>query len=141
MEQGYLHCFGLFKPEGHALIAFPPQADIEGALLALKEQGFRDTEICHLSSEEMERQSLTGALDTSPIPYSEADTEATLSASHMQLASWGHNFLMVRAPKRSQSDLVAEVARRFKASRAQKFGCLIIEEMLHPRESLKAALA
>ncbi|EWS56052.1 hypothetical protein [Methylibium sp. T29] len=56
--------------------------------------------------------------------------------AHRALAERGYHWLVVRAPSDDQARRVASVARRFNAERAQKYGRLIVEELIEHGDDL-----
>ncbi|MBC8057722.1 MAG: hypothetical protein H7Y61_14195, partial [Rhizobiales bacterium] len=52
--------------------------------------------------------------------------------SHREQAIKGHSFLVVKAPGDDRAQRVADIARRFNATRAQSYGRLVIEELIEP---------
>lgn len=58
--------------------------------------------------------------------------ELNLVKAHRELAAQGSSFIVVKAPKDEDAQRVAELARRFGASRAQRYGHLMIEELIEP---------
>jgi hypothetical protein len=56
--------------------------------------------------------------------------ELNLVKAHRELAEQGHSFLVVKADNDDRTQQVADIARRFNAARAQKYGRLLIEELI-----------
>ncbi|MEP6875514.1 MAG: hypothetical protein ABI887_14230 [Burkholderiales bacterium] len=56
--------------------------------------------------------------------------ELNLVKAHGELARQGHSFLVVRARDQDAADMVTEIALRCHASRAQRYGSLLIEELI-----------
>jgi hypothetical protein len=120
--------YGVFKPVGHVIISFPPEADLQGAVSALSSEGFGNDVVTVYSAPQMKRQceediARAGVLST-------IGQELNLVKALRDLADQGYGFLMVRASKDDAVQRVAAVARRFRAERAQKFGHLLIEELI-----------
>lgn len=120
--------FGVFKPVGHVLMAFETAADQEAALRALAEAGFADAHVTRYSSEEMLRQSERQIQHAGPL--ASLGQEKNLVKKHRELAEQGHRFLVVFAPERAETEQVAQVARRCHALLAQKYGQMLIEELI-----------
>ncbi len=121
---------GVFSPAGHVVVSFPTTQDMEGAAAELGHQGFVADDIVRYSPTEMKAQAELDLERASPL--AELGYEVKLVRSHRELAEQGYSFLMVHAPKGDQTQLVAEVARKFHAERAQKYGNFAIEELITP---------
>ena len=120
--------YGVFKPVGHVIMAFATDADTQGALSALLSSGFVRDEVAVYSPEQMKSQAeadieKAGVLAT-------IGQELNLVRAHRDLAAQGHSFLVVRAPKGDGAQRIADIGRRFNAIRAQKYGRLLIEELI-----------
>lgn len=120
--------FGVFKPVGHVIIAFPTDGDTQDALSALLRDGFRPEDINVYSSEQMRRQADIDIEQAGVLAG--IGQELNLVKTHRELALQGHSFLVVHAPDDVLSRRVADIARRFRAARAQKYGHLMIEELI-----------
>jgi hypothetical protein len=120
--------YGVFKPVGHVIVAFPTDADLEGALTALSRSGFAAEDIAVYTPEQMVRQADID-IDQAGV-LAGIGQELNLVKSHRALAQQGHGFLVIKAPKDEQSQRVADIARRFHATRAQKYGHMMIEELI-----------
>ena len=130
--QSKLHpeILGVFSPIGHVVVSFPTHHDMEGAATELGQQGFGDEDIVRYSPAEMKAQAELDLDRASPL--AELGYEVKLVRAHRELADQGYSFLMVHAPKSDQASQVADVARRFHAERAQKYGNFVIEELITP---------
>ena len=120
--------YGVFKPVGHVIVALPTDADAQGALTALVGDGFAASDIALYSPEQMKRQADID-IDQAGV-LAGIGQELNLVKAHRDLAEKGHSFLVVRAPKDEQAQHVADIARRFHATRAQSYGHLLIEELI-----------
>jgi hypothetical protein len=120
--------YGVFKPVGHVIAAFPSEADLEGALTALRRRGFADADLVVYSPEQMKRQADIDIEQAGVLAG--IGQELNLVKAHRELAVQGHSFLVVHAPKEAQARGVADIARRFRATRAQRYGHLMIEELI-----------
>jgi len=120
--------FGVFKPVGHVIVSFPPQSDMQAAVEALSKAGFGSDDITAYTPDEMRAQADVD-IDQAGV-LAGIGQELNLVKAHRELAEKGHSFLVVRAPKDEQSSQVAEISKRFHASRAQKYGRLMIEELI-----------
>lgn len=121
---------GVFSPTGHVVVSFPSTQDMESAVTALADQGFGTDDIVRYSPSEMKAQAELDLARASPL--AELGYEVKLVRAHRELAGKGYSFLMVHAPKSDQIDQVTEVARKFHAERAQKYGNFAIEELITP---------
>lgn len=120
--------FGVFKPVGHVIVSLPSAADAQGAYDALLSDGFDTSEVVFYTPEEMKRQAEIDIENAGML--ASLGQELNLVKSHRDLAEKGHSFLVVRAPKDEQAQRVADISRRFNASRAQSYGHLLIEELI-----------
>jgi hypothetical protein len=120
--------YGVFKPVGHVLASFPTERDARSAVDALKQAGFPDVayysadEVCERAERDIER---AGVLAT-------IGQELNLVKQQRDLAREGHPFVSVLAPEDDAARRAADIVARYHADRAQKFGRLIIEELIEP---------
>lgn len=120
--------YGVFKPVGHVIASFPTASDAQGALSALMGSGFASDDVVAYSPEQMKRQAEID-IDRAGLLAS-IGQELNLVKANRELAVRGHSFLVIHAPKDDQTAQVANIARRFNATRAQKYGHLMIEELI-----------
>lgn len=120
--------FGVFKPVGHVIVAFPGDADTQGALAAYLQDGFVSEDIHVYSPEQMKRQADIDIEQAGVLAG--IGQELNLVKAHRELAEKGCSFLVLRAPDDERTQKIAEIARRFHAVRAQKYGHLLIEELI-----------
>jgi hypothetical protein len=120
--------YGVFKPVGHVMVAFPTEADLQGALTALVRRGFAAADLAVYSPEQMKRQADIDIEQAGVLAG--IGQELNLVKAHRELAEQGHSFLVVHAPKEAQARGVADIARRFRAARAQRYGRMMIEELI-----------
>lgn len=121
---------GVFAPVGHVIVSFPTLQDTGAAIDALRDAGFSDEHIVRYTSDEMRQQVDIDLAKASPLAA--LGQEINLVRAHGELADQGYSFLVVRAPDEPLWMLVAEIARRFHAERAQRYGNFIIEELIEP---------
>lgn len=119
---------GVFNPVGHVVASFPSARDVDEAVDALARSGFSGQDVARYSPEQMKAQVEREIADASPIAA--IGQELNLVKAHGALADKGYHFLVVNAPKDEQAQEVAEIARRFHAERAQRYGRFIIEELI-----------
>jgi len=125
--------YGVFKPVGHVLASFPTESDARSAVEALKQAGFPEVsyysadEVCERAERDIQR---AGVLAT-------IGQELNLVKQQRDLAREGHPFVSVRAPEDAAARRAAAIVARYHADRAQKFGRLIIEELIEPGSSLR----
>lgn len=113
---------------GHIIVSFPPEADMRGALAALFDAGFTHDEVIVYSAEQMTRQARLDIANAGMLAA--IGQNLNLMKADLQRAEQGCGFLVVRAAKDDKAAVVAGIARRFNASRAQRYGLLLIEELL-----------
>ena len=120
--------FGVIKPLGHVVIAFERLDNLREAHEALRALGFGDMELVRYSADEMKKQldeQLQSATGVADLGY-----EIVLARHHRRLADLGCEWLIVHAPQEDRSAQVADVARQHGAALADRYGTLVIEQML-----------
>jgi hypothetical protein len=120
--------FGVFKPVGHVVVTFSFEKDREGAAQALKEAGFRDNDLTWFSAQEM--KSLTEGELSKAGPLASLGVDKALVERYARLAEENYCWLIVYAPEPGQAQQVADIVKRFRADQAQKYGQMVIEELL-----------
>jgi hypothetical protein len=120
--------YGVFKPVGHVVVALPTDADGLEALSELHRVGFTDEDIRTYSPDEMVAQADESIANAGMLAA--IGQELNLVKAHRELALKGSNFLVVRARDSHEADQIAEVALQCHASRAQRYGTLLIEELI-----------
>jgi hypothetical protein len=122
------HAYGVFKPVGHVVVAFPSDADCREAAGALLADDFKEDDITAYSPQQMLAQVEEDLTKASALAG--VGQELNLVKAHGELARQGSSFLVVRAHDQHAADRIAETARRHHASRAQRYGTLLIEELI-----------
>ena len=120
--------YGVFKPVGHVIVAFADDEASQGALAELLRSGFVADDIVVYTPQQMKAQADVDIEQAGVLAG--IGQELNLVKAHRDLAERGHFFLVVHAPDDAQSERVAEVARHHHAARAQKYGRLMIEELI-----------
>ena len=120
--------FGVFKPVGHVVISFPTARQAEAARAAIASELELDGDAVRLMTD---RQMLAVVDDDlkHASPLANLGQELNLAKAHRELAALGYHWLIVRA----EGDLagrVADLAKRHGAERAQRYGRLVIEELI-----------
>ena len=120
--------YGVFKPVGHVLASFPNERDARSAVEALKAAGFPDVAF-YPAQEVLERANRdianSGVL-------ANIGQELNLVKQQRDLAEEGHPFVSVLAEKDDDARRAGDIVARYHADRAQKFGSLVIEELIEP---------
>ena len=129
--------FGVFKPVDHVLIAFPNGADADGAMQALKAQGYADAALRRYSPGQMLQQADEDIRNA--MPLASLGQELNLVKAQRELALAGQSFVLVHAPQDDQVERVTALARQFHASGAQRYGRLMIEELLDVGDTRQVA--
>ena len=120
--------FGVFKPVGHVVVALE-NADIAQKMSdQLMAQGFSNADIVHYTPQEMMRQ-VDSNLQTASALAS-LGQDLNLVKAHRALAQEGSSFLVVHAPEAEQVKHIQTIANTMKAKSAQRYGSLIVEELL-----------
>ena len=120
--------YGVFKPVGHVLASFPTERDARSAVEALKLAGFPNVAF-YPASEVLERAERD--IKNSGV-LANIGQELNLVKQQRDLAEEGHPFVSVLAPEDDAARRAADIVARYNADRAQKFGRLIIEELIEP---------
>lgn len=121
---------GVFAPVGHVIVSFPTQQDMGAAADALREAGVADEHITRYTSDQMREQVDRDLAKASPL--ANLGQEINLARAHGELADQGYSFLVVKAKEEAEWTRVGDIARRFHAERAQRYGNFIIEELIEP---------
>jgi hypothetical protein len=125
--------YGVFKPVGHVVVALPTAADCDQAQQDMKAAGFVDADIVRFTPQQMIDQVEADLARASPL--SGIGQEINLVKAHGELARQGSHFLVVRASAEREIAAVTEVAEKNHASRAQRYGTLIIEDLIDVGDS------
>lgn len=120
--------YGVFKPVGHVLASFPTERDARSAAEALKEAGF--PEVAYYTADEVRERADRDIANAGLL--ASLGQELNLVKQQRDLAVEGHPFVSVLAPEDDAARRAADIVARHNADRAQKFGRLIIEELLEP---------
>lgn len=120
--------FGVFKPVGHTVIAYRGSAALEAGLQALRAQGFvAEALVCYSPAEMMAQADAeiagAGALAS-------MGQDLNLVKAQRELAQSGCSFVVVHAPGSDEADRVDAALRGSPAVAAQRYGRLIIEELI-----------
>ena len=120
--------FGVYKPVGHVVISFPSAQQAEAARAAIaKVPGLEADAIRFMTDKQMTAQIDSDLLDASPL--ANFGQELNLVKAHRELAQLGYHWLIVRA-EGDQAARVADIAKQHGAERAQRYGRLVIEELI-----------
>jgi hypothetical protein len=120
--------YGVFKPVGHVLASFPNERDAHAAVEALKTAGFPD--VAYYPPEDVLERTERDIRNSGVL--ANIGQELNLVKQQRDLAAQGHPFVSVLAPEDDAARRAADIVARYNADRAQKFGRLIIEELIEP---------
>lgn len=120
--------FGVFKPVDHVVLALVNAAAAQAVSDQLLAQGFLAADIAHYSPQEMMNQVDSNLLTASAL--ASLGQDLNLVKAHRALAQEGCSFLVVYAPKAEQVQSIQAIANTMKAKAAQRYGSLIVEELL-----------
>jgi hypothetical protein len=127
--------FGTFKPVNHVVVAFPDEADLQAAVRALSDAGIAAQDLARYSPDEMQRQAEHDIANASPL--ASVGQELNLVKAHRELAAQGHWFLVVPCDRDEVNvPVITKIAREHHATRAQRYGSLMIEELLDVGDGL-----
>ena len=120
--------YGVFKPVGHVLASFPSERAARSAVEALKRAGFPT--VAFYSAEEVRRRAERDIANAGVLAT--IGQELNLVKQQRDLAAKGHPFVSVLAEKDDEARRAGDIVARYNADRAQKYGRLIIEELIEP---------
>ena len=124
--------FGVFKPVGHTVIAFKDEVSMLGAIDRLAEVGVADESITTYSPQEMVGQTSDDLANAGAL--ASIGQELNLVKLHRQLAQDGSYFLVIETDDDEQAQRTADLAREFGARMAQRYGRLMVEELIDSGE-------
>ena len=127
--------YGVFKPVGHVLASFPTERDARLAVEALKTAGFPN--VAFYPAEEVRERAERDIANAGVL--ASVGQELNLVKQQRDLAQQGHPFVSVLAPEDDAARRAADIIARYNADRAQKFGRLIIEELIEPGSGQRQA--
>jgi hypothetical protein len=116
--------FGVFKPVGHIVIAYPETDDLQAAIARLQALGFALEALVRYTPQQMMDQVDRELPAASPLAA--MGQELNLIKAHRALAERGCGFLVVHAPDDGLAEQVATVARATGAVAAQRYGRFIV---------------
>lgn len=120
--------FGVFKPVGSVVLSFPTPALAEDAAQSLLADGCLEAQLVRYTPTQMVAQAESDLRQATPLAALGQDLN--LVKAHLALALQGQAFLVVEAADDDAVQRVVVVARRFDASRGQRYGHLLVEELL-----------
>lgn len=124
---------GVFKPVGHVIASFATQDQATDAVSRLDTLGLQAPDIVHYTPQRMIEQ-VDHDLQNASVLAS-IGQEVNLVKAHRALAEQGFHFLVIRAPDDELTAKVGDLLKQCGAERAQKYGRLIIEELIeHPED-------
>ena len=123
--------FGVFKPVGHILLSLESESLLQSVSEKLLEAGFSRGDLTHYTPQEMTRQVDEQVVAASPL--ASVGQDLNLILAHGALARQGHSFLVVDAPQDEQIEHVRGIANAMGATTAQRYGTLIVEELIDPQ--------
>jgi len=126
--------FGAFRPVNHVVIALPSAQALDAAADELGRAGLDEGEMTRYTPQEMMAQADQELAQASPVAA--IGQELNLVKAQRELAAQGHSFLVVPAGDDRQVQTIARVAREQHAARAQRYGRVLIEELIEPGDEL-----
>lgn len=123
--------FGVFKPVGHVVIALDSAVLAQSVADKLLGQGFTPDDLVQYTPQEMIRQVDAQVLAASPL--ASVGQDLNLITAHRALAESGCSFLVVKAEQADQVAKVRSIANSMNAKSAQRYGVLIVEELMDPQ--------
>jgi hypothetical protein len=120
--------FGVFKPVGSVLVSLPDQGLADAAAAALLDDGFSEAQVVRYTAQQMVQQAESDLRQATPL--ASLGQDLNLVKAQLALARQGQAFVCVKADDDAALQRIVAVARRFHGSRAQRYGNLVIEELL-----------
>jgi hypothetical protein len=120
--------YGVFKPVGCVVVAFPPDTNLLAVELALVDAEIPRDDVSRLSPAQMIAQADEDIAHASG--FASIGQELNLVKAQRELALHGQSFLVIRVSDDDAVGRVTDIAERFHASRAQRYGRLIVEELV-----------
>lgn len=127
--------YGVFKPVGHVLASFPSEHDARSAVEALQQAGF--AEVAFYPAEEVLERANRDIANAGVL--ANIGQELNLVKQQRDLAEEGHPFVSVLAKEDDEAQRAGDIVARHNADRAQKYGSLIIEELIEPGSGQRQA--
>ena len=124
--------FGVFKPAGHTVVAFPDKPALHEAQQRLQSEGVAEARFTTYAPEEMLAQCDTDLAQASA--FAAVGQELNLVKLHRELALKRCHFMIVETASDEQAHLVAERARASGAVIAQQYGTFTIEDLIDPAD-------
>jgi len=112
------------------LISFPTEEDARATRDELRGAGFDEGAITLIPADQMKARTEDDIHNAGFLAT--IGQELNLVKAQHALAVAGHAFLSVLAREDARAHQVADIARRHHADRAQRYGRLIIEELIEP---------
>ena len=126
--------FNTFNPAGHVVIAMPAADTVDALKQDLQDAGISEDQVVVYQPDEMlalaEREVSEATL------AARIGQEYNLAKLRRDLAASGHAFVVVPTGRDEQVQRVADLARRHRATRAQRYGTFIIEELVEVGDGL-----
>lgn len=122
------HKVGIFHPRGYVLLVFNTHSNAEMTFKALLEGGYDDAEIIRYHAGDL--LELVADLKGHSSLFSKIGYESNLLDRYETLAREHCCFLEVFAPSDAETQRVMRVARRFDVRQAEKYGTLMIEDLI-----------
>ncbi len=123
--------FGVFKPVDHILLSLKSAQLAQSVTARLLEEGFSRSDLVEYTPQEMVRQVDAQVITASPL--ASVGQDLNLILAHRALAQQGYSFLVVHAPEADQIERVRAIANTTGATTAQRYGSLIVEELMDPK--------
>lgn len=120
--------FGVFKPAGHTLLAFPNEQQLDAAATQLTAIGIPSGVVTHYTPQEMMLQTADDLAGASAL--ASIGQDLNLIKVHRELAMKGCHFLVVPTEKDDIARQVAQIAQRLGAIAAQHYGHLVVEDLI-----------
>jgi hypothetical protein len=118
---------GVFSPTGHVVMAFTNDDDAKNAQQALINGGFSQNDVTHYNADEvMAEFEYSEEQAVNPVQIGQ---DVVKVEEFLALAKEGCGFLVVHAPRGSQSKRAIQIVHPYGLKFAEKYNWLTIEEL------------
>ena len=122
--------FGVFKPAGHTVVAFPHEAMLAQAKQDEQSHGLQEQRFTLYTPQEMLQQCNSDVADAGA--FAQIGQELNLVKLHRELALDGCYFMVVETATDDDARQVADISRTLGALIAQQYGRFTIEDLIDP---------
>lgn len=130
LSSGMTTMRGIFYPRGHIVLMFPTEQDALLAVKLLRKDGVSEDDLSLAAPQEFESQIAKLTDEHSDLLLPSIGTEGATAQHFRELAHQGHYALLVHAGAKLTSDHVVELLKDTHCSYGQRYGYLVIEDLV-----------